>query len=236
MGYLTDREFLIQQHQDLILLDRLAESLEETNADLLDLLPGMVHLNKKKDLTIQYMNNTGEKWVGIPADKMKKLGKEFTQSFVHPETLNNEVPKLKEFYEQEDKEGVFGYFQKIRPAGSDDYFTILTFKKPFADSEYYISYSVKVDQIGLISKKMKTIVGQQEFFRDNFQRFNTLTPREKEILTLLAEGNNNPDIADLLFISRRTVEQHRKNLNRKLEIDSFVDIVKYAHAFDLISY
>jgi DNA-binding NarL/FixJ family response regulator len=55
-----------------------------------------------------------------------------------------------------------------------------------------------------------------------------LSLREREVLTLLAEGKSSKEIADLLFISTRTVEHHRASINRKLKIDNIVDLVKYA--------
>jgi DNA-binding NarL/FixJ family response regulator len=56
----------------------------------------------------------------------------------------------------------------------------------------------------------------------------TLSTREKEVLTLLAEGRSSKEIADLLFISTRTVEHHRASINKKLKIRNLVDLVKYA--------
>ena len=55
-----------------------------------------------------------------------------------------------------------------------------------------------------------------------------LSLREREVLTLLADGKSSKEIADLLFISTRTVEHHRASINRKLKIDNIVDLVKYA--------
>ncbi len=55
-----------------------------------------------------------------------------------------------------------------------------------------------------------------------------LTPREREILQLLAEGKSNKAIAQLLAISVKTVEGHRANIMRKLNVDSFSDLVRYA--------
>jgi DNA-binding NarL/FixJ family response regulator len=56
----------------------------------------------------------------------------------------------------------------------------------------------------------------------------TLSTREKEVLTLLAEGKSSKEIAELLFISPRTVEHHRASINKKLKIQNIVDLVKYA--------
>jgi len=56
----------------------------------------------------------------------------------------------------------------------------------------------------------------------------TLSNREKEVLTLLTEGQSNKEIAELLCISARTVEHHRASINKKLKVKSLVDLVKYA--------
>jgi DNA-binding NarL/FixJ family response regulator len=58
--------------------------------------------------------------------------------------------------------------------------------------------------------------------------FEYLTTREREILKLIAEGKSNKKIADLLFISIRTVEHHRANLMEKLNLKKTADVVKYA--------
>ena len=52
--------------------------------------------------------------------------------------------------------------------------------------------------------------------------------REREILQLIAEGNTNSQIAKKLVISARTVETHRTNLMRKLDLNSQIDILRYA--------
>ncbi|MGE5072105.1 MAG: response regulator [Anaerolineae bacterium] len=55
-----------------------------------------------------------------------------------------------------------------------------------------------------------------------------LTDRENEVLTYLAEGANNEKIATDLFISPKTVERHRENIMRKLNLHSRSELVRYA--------
>ena len=62
----------------------------------------------------------------------------------------------------------------------------------------------------------------------------TLTPRELDVLRLLAKGNTNRQIADLLDLSIRTVENHRANLMGKLGLVSRVELVHYAEENDLL--
>jgi two-component system response regulator NreC len=61
-----------------------------------------------------------------------------------------------------------------------------------------------------------------------------LSPREEEILMLIAEGYTNKEIADKLVISPSTVHSHRTNLMRKLEISSRYELVQYARKQGLI--
>lgn len=58
--------------------------------------------------------------------------------------------------------------------------------------------------------------------------YDGLTNREREVLTLIAEGCLNQEIANRLVISVKTVERHRENIMRKLNLHSRTDLVKYA--------
>jgi two-component system response regulator NreC len=62
-----------------------------------------------------------------------------------------------------------------------------------------------------------------------------LTPREQEVLSVLAEGLSNDEIAEKLAISRHTVARHRENLMRKLNLHNRSELVKYAIRKGLIS-
>lgn len=55
-----------------------------------------------------------------------------------------------------------------------------------------------------------------------------LTPREREVLQLLAEGKSNKEIGTLLSISTKTAETHRARLMSKLHVHSIADLVRYA--------
>lgn len=94
------------------------------------------------------------------------------------------------------------------------------------------SQSLEIDDS--FDHKLKRIKKQENFRHTNSNRFESLTKREAEILLLLANDFNNPQIAEELFISRYTVEQHRKNINRKLSVHSYVQLFQYALAFNLI--
>jgi len=64
--------------------------------------------------------------------------------------------------------------------------------------------------------------------REKENRQKTLSAREMEVLQLFAEGMANRSIADKLFISVRTVETHKNNIMKKINLKTTVDLVKFA--------
>ncbi len=62
-----------------------------------------------------------------------------------------------------------------------------------------------------------------------------LTAREREVLKLIAEGHTNQEIAEQLGLSRKTVDSHRANAMRKLDLHDVTEVVKYAIRTGLIT-
>jgi two-component system response regulator NreC len=71
---------------------------------------------------------------------------------------------------------------------------------------------------------------------DERESYDGLTPREREVLKLIAEGHSNRDIAESLVISVNTVEVHRARLMRKLDLHKRAELVKYAIRSGLIDF
>jgi two-component system, NarL family, response regulator NreC len=82
----------------------------------------------------------------------------------------------------------------------------------------YISPLLSEQLPGLLAKHHRRRGGQAEI----------LTEREKQILQLIAAGRSSKEIGAQLFISPRTVQNHRANLMRKLNLKKTADLVKYA--------
>jgi len=64
--------------------------------------------------------------------------------------------------------------------------------------------------------------------------FSNLSPREKEILQLIAEEHTSAEIAKLLFITEKTVEKHRASMMEKLNVRSLVGLVRAAVKYHLV--
>ncbi|WP_424961359.1 response regulator transcription factor [Ekhidna sp.] len=116
-----------------------------------------------------------------------------------------------------------------------------------ADFEWYVSFmklsdkakgiftlDFKVRFLDKYQNKFMKLIALDEFVHNNMNKFQELTAREVEVMTLLAKGLSNQEIADQLSIARFTVDTHRKNIMNKLEIKRFVDLIRFAEAFDLV--
>ncbi|WGH76645.1 response regulator transcription factor [Tenacibaculum tangerinum] len=106
-------------------------------------------------------------------------------------------------------------------------------------------YLLKNSGIKMLSKAIIAVANGDTFFDPNvaFNFMNDyldenvtigkaekviLSNREKEILQLIANGNTSKEIADTLFIAKTTVDTHRKNMIRKLNLSNGNELVKYA--------
>ncbi|MBU1249274.1 MAG: response regulator transcription factor, partial [Proteobacteria bacterium] len=83
----------------------------------------------------------------------------------------------------------------------------------------------------VVEKLLKARADDQGMEDDPYQ---SLTSREQEIMRLLAEGLMTREIAKKLFISPKTVENHRANLMKKLNLSSAIELVRYSARLGLI--
>lgn len=119
------------------------------------------------------------------------------------------------------------YFFKMLEAGASGYVPkraapeeLLTAIRAAASGEVYLYPS--------LAKLLVTDYLSQEHPADVKASLDGLTEREREVLTYLAEGTSNEEIAVSLVISPKTVERHRENIMRKLNLHSRVELVRYA--------
>ncbi len=90
---------------------------------------------------------------------------------------------------------------------------------------------------GIEAVSKKPSISDYKAIESNLNRFNAkfhLTKRELEILAMLVEGKTSKDISSVLFISKDTVNVHRKNLMKKLNISNVVMLVKIVKDYNII--
>lgn len=114
-------------------------------------------------------------------------------------------------------------------AGANGYLPKNTSKKELFEALKEISkgnvyFSEQISNIILKTYVKKAQIG--ETVEKNSDQL--LTSREMEVLKLAAEGLSNPEIAENLCISTRTVESHKNHLMQKLELKTAIDLVRFA--------
>jgi two-component system response regulator NreC len=119
------------------------------------------------------------------------------------------------------------YFFKMLDAGASGYVPkraapdeLLTAIRVTAQGEVYLYPS--------LAKLLVKDYLSQSLHPKNQATLDGLTPRESEVLTLLADGASNQEIAEQLSISPKTVARHRENIMGKLNLHSRTELVKYA--------
>ena len=80
----------------------------------------------------------------------------------------------------------------------------------------------------LLTERVPELLVRQARPGEGKTKLETLTERERQVLKLIAEGKSSREIGALLCISPRTVQNHRANLMRKLNLNKTADLVKYA--------
>ena len=130
------------------------------------------------------------------------------------------------------------------------------------EGDEYIYYCYNAGGMGLISKKVlkgellfaiRTVNENKKYFGINIkeeklneilERYNkkklypepvndNLTPKEKQILNLISEGFTSNEIAEKLFLGKRTIDTHRQHMMQKLNLKSLPELIKYAINFSL---
>jgi len=96
------------------------------------------------------------------------------------------------------------------------------------NGNYYMDMSVSQEVV----KKLVGLSAKETI--ETGSDYDTLTVREQEVMIMLAEGLSVKHIADKLFISPKTVENHRSSIMRKLDLHSTFELVRYAAKLGLI--
>ena len=119
--------------------------------------------------------------------------------------------------------GATGYITKESATGR-----LLECLDSVSKGEYFMDPSLAHEVVANLMKS------EEEQARSADAGYASLTRREREIMCLLADGLPTKEIAEKLFISRKTVENHRSNILSKLDLHSTVELVRYAARYGLI--
>ena len=218
--------------------ERLARKISELEPAF-DLIPGAVIIHYLHPHRLLYMNRYGVKNLNTTLEELRNMGNEYYDRFFNIEDADEYVPKVLNLVAHNNDKELISFFQQVRPTGESEWRwhlcgTRIFFHddagKPYAT----ISVAIPIDKEHYYTRKIERLLEENLFLKNNSALFASLSVREKEILTLTAQGVSTFDIAARLYLSEETVKTHRRNIKRKLKAESQLDIVKFAQAFNLI--
>lgn len=96
-----------------------------------------------------------------------------------------------------------------------------------------VIFTYNLDIVKDIKKRLYSVLENETFFKENLNKVAMLTKREKEIISFLSQGMSSKQIAVLSFTSVHTINTHRQHIIKKLGIQNFPALLKFADVFDL---
>lgn len=212
-------------------------------SDLGSILPAsvMVHeLENLQPLRVSYMNNWGCERLGTSKEEVNILGSHYYEKYFIADEAELIFSGIGNYLIQGDYDNNYNCFQRVKLHKVEDYRWFYTLckvvkvKEVEGQVEKLIVISTPIDGVDQLSFKIRKVLDENIFIKNNFEIFGTLTRREKSIISLIANGFSSQQIADKLFISIHTVNTHRKNIILKTDCRSFAKLLKFAFAFNLV--
>jgi DNA-binding NarL/FixJ family response regulator len=152
--------------------------------------------------------------IAMPSLRGIEAAREIKMSHPLTKVLILTMHKSKEYLYHSISAGADGYLLK-----EDSDVELLTAIDKIRNGETYVTRILAGELAEDLSKMYR---GQSPIPRE------PLTTREREILKMVSEGKSNNEVAALLSISVRTVENHRANIMKKLKLKKTADLVRYA--------
>ncbi|OWP61676.1 helix-turn-helix transcriptional regulator [Hymenobacter amundsenii] len=208
-------------------------------ATVADILPGVVIVLNHDCRRVLYMSAQGLGLLGATLPEITALGEEYYARYFDPDEAHDYVPKVVELLERNDLSYAVSFFQQVRTGLNSSFELHLSTARILLQGEQgqpllTICLSYPIEPTSHISTKVQRLLDENAFLRANAARFASLTKRERQVLAGICRGLSSDELAVALFLSRLTVDTHRRNLRQKLQTNSAFELGQYARAFDLL--
>lgn len=238
MKALTQTELVQDCQAELLIVGNKIRRNVLNIEDIGDYIPGGVMVQDLKIMTNTYMNRYGCDYLRQNRASLLAMGPSFFDKFFPPEEMKIIKPEMRKFVLESKGDDVHSFFQRIRPDDHADYEWFYTTTKLYPGSaeegtSKVFHVAVKADMLSYVGKKLKDLVAIDCYVTKNYHLFSRLTLREKQIISLITKGDTSCTIAEQLFLSIHTVNNHRKNILHKLGLTSISQLIKFATAFDI---
>lgn len=236
---LTDKETAEMQSQQAFTLQRSISSGKFAIQSVGDYLPGNVLVTNLDNLTTEYMNKRGCDILMHTVEELAEQGPEYFQRFFVQEEAEIFVGRYLDMYKQQEAGAIYNFAHRVRPLSGKDYkwyfaSAALMYEPGQQMAKRMLVVVNEVNLMGQIARKINEVLDETDWVKINFKRFLLLSKKEKEIIVLLVSGQSSAQIAEMLNISRLTVNTHRRNIASKLGTKSYASLHKFAVNFGML--
>lgn len=203
-------------------------------------MPGVVTVHNLITRSFVWMSELGLKGIGAKEEDL--IGRK-VEDLSHANFGTDKPPvfieKLAKLLANNNDDELVSFFEQVKLVGDDDFsWFISSLRILMRDDEgnpvLIVNVSIPIESMQSVTSKAERILQENNFLKLNFDKFAKLSDREKQILRFWAMGKTSSEMAEELFISEMTIETHRKNIRKKLQVTTIYDIQQYALSFDLI--
>jgi DNA-binding CsgD family transcriptional regulator len=203
-------------------LDELAKSIN-----------AVVHLNVSKDLAVTFCSANYLEAHNRSLEYIQQNPFTFMNEILDRYTFEVTFPLIFDFLDKNDFDLNLSVLQKYKISEKgEQQFHISNLKyNPQFDQFFCIDFNVNKLDFGVYN--LRKIVDANLKKQQWFPFYQSLTKREREVITFIAKGYTNKRIGEELFLSCHTIRTHRNNIFRKLNINHLRQLLEFADLFDL---
>ncbi len=195
-----------------------------------NVLPGFFLILELDDFSIKYLSKNGRETIQKNLDETVRMSIDDIKKYLDPGLSERMYAMMQQSVDEKMRE--FGFFFKARVSLDANFeWYHATLKPDYNNNLIYTiiqPVSTNLDHINLILNKFLDhgMTGMDG------KKVQNLSEREKQVLKLAVQGHTSSDIGEMLYISKCTVDNHRKNIIKKLHIKSISELRNLTHILE----
>lgn len=205
--------------------------------NILDKIPALVYINELKrcgdpfSLKNVYLNQYGLNLIGFTREEIDKMGYRFYEEVIHPDDMEI-IPQTFEATINNQTTTTFVFMQRLKFKGQLKYHWFYDqgiILSTYEDGSPHQALMVSVEVTNSMVTHNQLNTALKEISQLKYAlKLSTLTPREKEVLHLIAKGKTDKEISVELCISVPTAKKHRNNIIHKTGVNNTAELVALA--------
>ena len=216
-------------------LNRQVSTGEVTYDALYEAFPALISVNRLNTIGIELLSKDAEQKLNCSSHELNQMNPEArVKAIVQPDDLVRLAPQLVSWAKTATPTDVFTCIQRVKGLYDTEYTAYLCATTLNPIHKVMIAVSYPLADTVWFREQSRDIFRAQDYIAEHLADFERLSPREIEVLTLIAKGFSNPDVSRLLHITEATAKDHRKAIKHKLGLTTTAELVMFALAFGLV--